>query len=1474
MAQSVINTFEKGINQDVSFILQPDGTYRNMKNGTLISNDGNHYTVEMAEGNRVILTLVPRYLVDETTLDRVPMPIGFISFIDKLVVFSTNSDSVTGYGEIGVVSFRRVGLDFTGTYVPYYHHASLNFTKLHKIEGFSFRENDKIERVYWTDKFNEPRVFDVANPIFTTYYAPFPATPLIVNTKYMVLQGAITHGGVDYGPGFTAGNVFTAAFNNYVTLDGTPLVIEYFPMELLDWNPNRLMGNISFVEYGTGSKNCGSSIYFYRLSSSSDGFATTWSYASYPIHVGMDNKTAYLTGIPYIDFVGNGTTATLENSGKSIFVKIDNIDTNFDTIELCCAEYDQKTDIPYSIKIVDKRLITSSEMTIEDNGVSSLGDVAISEITSFPASILTCKTLTTNKNFNIIANTTEREEFELDLSSVTVTQFQYPLISHGDLDSCSNGNVPEDVSPTIGTNPAPGTVRAYSRWLVTFGNLTTDTVTYYDFAGIPKQYVTGDVIIGVPNFPAVPNTTTIFFTGAATVVPCTTRNRYDVISSGARVEDAIEFTDKAYAFWDYKNPAVAALNKGYWSGEKYRIGLLFLDLKGNPFYVKHLKDIDFDDINTKGGLVLDSLFNNVLNTHTYSLNVSAINISGLDIPESVMNMCSGFSIVRAERDKRILTQGLLTQSIVDTVAAPDIISPIGTMNMNVSTALVNIGAAPNIYSYHCPDYLAGYDFNNSIGKIDDKMEQAGWLSPYDYGLGVIIRGQTNYQSMYSKMFENASADTNPKREFVVKSLNGSGFKYYNENDIEGNFDGNGNSYFNSRSEVSAVQLGILGDENADCYGGPITWSDNAFSVGCKKIVLNAEGILHYASANDYSSVAESRNFHKLLVNCLSDVVSSTQYGGNSNVALSNTLYMSTGHFQKIDAQVKADTLNGTFASGKYSGENKYTFNNIEVFGGDCYTNLIDLGYGLWAEGFQTGSSKAMAYSIWFPCECNVNYNLRRGLKVSNKDMYPSGLMAWQTSTGSGPLEDYSYNLGYNSEGIAFKYPALPDNYRFTGKFEYRLRWAGEKFPGELINSFRTFRVPDYRDVDGNKGQINNVKEKDSRLFYWQDHGVGYAPILERQLVGGSALGDATALGVTGVIDRYDVIDTTFGNQHQHGLTETEFGYAWFDMRNRSFMVMGVGSKPEEMSLVKGLQVFFNNEFDEGNISYPSSFSAIYNTNNLSVPEVPLMGYGIVGVYDPKFKMTYMTFKYVKQDFIGESEQTYINRDFTIGYNHVLNAFVSFYDHCPAIWHNHNDLVLSANNPKNTKGYNSDMPATDFVIGDTVFVGNIEYLCIKDVYIPSYPPASTKDPEYASSIYWLAINKENEIYLQTFGADLCKFYGKVWDSEHEIIVNAKTDIALTPQNMQVKAVGANATSVYFSADNQSSSDLNISSNNRNYRFIDGAWFFSVALDRLKGRITDYYVKVKFVHKNYVTDPTISKNTQRVTQWLKTFFVSKR
>jgi hypothetical protein len=328
--------------------------------------------------------------------------------------------------------------------------------------------------------------------------------------------------------------------------------------------------------------------------------------------------------------------------------------------------------------------------------------------------------------------------------------------------------------------------------------------------------------------------------------------------------------------------------------------------------------------------------------------------------------------------------------------------------------------------------------------------------------------------------------------------------------------------------------------------------------------------------------------------------------------------------------------------------------------------------------------------------------------------------------------------------------------------------------------------------------------------------------------------------------------------------------------------MSSTSNVQEISLASGLQAYFNNQFNEGDDTQLTP-SNIYNTNNYSMPEVPLLGYGIVGVYDPRYKMSYLTFKYADDRLIDLEDDiiSITTKDFTIGYSHVLDAIIGFYDFTPGIWHNHNDLVLSANNSKNYVYYGSGMATTTFNIGDVVKVNTKqflnefwgEYICIKQVTIDEYLFDDTLEPAYPGSIYWVKINAENEIYLQTFNTDYCKFYGKVYDHEVEVIVNPKADQAFSVLRIQQKSNDTNYTSVYFSTDDQTAQDTNIPSNSKTYRYIDKSYYSSAPLPRNGGRLTDHYVKIKFVLKNYLTNPTIAKNKNKIFQFLKTWFISR-
>ena len=299
MAKQHINTFNKGMTSDMNILYQPEGTYRYMKNCSLISQDGNNFVIKDCMGNVLTLEINVRQVEltlgapNTVTYSTLPMIIAFISFPNKLVIHSTSDETEGGgYGEIGVISYtvygegiqviNVFGADNQG-YTPLYHHEDLHYTKLRKIEGFAYEENDDVQRMYWTDNLNAPRCLNVADPIFSTYIG---AAALVSGQQYMVLEGVIEHGaGLYYGPtdatGNIIGNVFTATGANYtdmLTPSPSAKVIEYYPIELLDFTPDRSMGTMKFKEYGSGSVICGSKIYFHRLVDTNGSIATSWSY--------------------------------------------------------------------------------------------------------------------------------------------------------------------------------------------------------------------------------------------------------------------------------------------------------------------------------------------------------------------------------------------------------------------------------------------------------------------------------------------------------------------------------------------------------------------------------------------------------------------------------------------------------------------------------------------------------------------------------------------------------------------------------------------------------------------------------------------------------------------------------------------------------------------------------------------------------------------------------------------------------------------------------------------------------------------------------------------------------------------------------------------------------------------------------------------------------------------------------------------
>lgn len=1477
--QSHTNLFDKGMTKDYNILFQPDGTYRHCVNCSLVSQDGNNYVIKDCLGNVKTFILNPRYGVSSTTFDVAPTPIGFISFPDILIVFFTNNSTEGGgYGEIGRIDYLPygegvqpksvVGANNAG-YTPIYHHSSLKFTTLQQIEGFAFQENEDIKRVYWTDDFNEPRVIDIGNPIYSTY---IPTGSLVTGHTYMVLEGVITHNTVDYGPtngtggGGFPGNIFTAVNANYTSATGTapiPKVIQYMPFELMSFTPSRSLGNIRFVNYGTGSLYCGNKMYFYRLFSSTESIYTSWSYGSFPVHVRLGGGAgAYFTDI------GGGTPTILVNSGKSVKISIENIDTNFDRIQIAAAEFDQLFEIPRSIAIVLDEPITGSVMIFEHSSNSNLGNLTLGELTLFPASILTCKTMTTNKNYALIGNIKERHELDFDNSTVTVSQIDYAIPAQRDFDTsvsasgnCANVQtyVPMDHDPF--NNPLD--IQPYTRWVV-----ISDSGGPVVYNG--NNYNVGDVFIGVPTV------FTIIIPAGSEIRACVYTNKYT--TTGGDPRPAVTLLGSGY--FDYKDPAIAANVKGLWNAEKYRYGILFYDLKGNPFYVRHLADLDTDRITTGSPLCFSEADAQGLWLY---INQTGASLSGITLTPEIVANISGFSIVRAIRDARIMTQGLLMQTTSTGVIinGKTFVQPCATHKLSNDIAAAD---SPGFYSYICPDNLVSYPIPNFVNGIQTgltSMEEAFWLFPRDQSAGGVFTylkcvgnaSSGTENEFETKYFEYNTGDGDSPRKANIASQ----FKV-SEAGLLTNFANSSVGYSNFTNAANTTTVDV------ECKTGTpdatINLSNITVGVGGLRTVLElvSDTMPDLGGAGFYYNRLTS-SIAKLVVNYV--IPNINQYGGNSPSALAATNYISTGHFQPINSNVLSETLDGS---------GNYVFNDVEVWGGDCFTCLIDYGYALFTDipinpATGTPASGSYSWGVKFPCQCNSNYTLRNG--TPSRKVAPD--LMHSNSAGNGiyfkigvnsQLEGFQYNQTYSSDGNFLAYPALPLNFSVSSIFRFRIRFAGEKFPGEIVNSFRTFLINDYKDTDGQSGEINNLRTKDGRTIVWQNAIISSVPILERQQTV-TATSDVVNIGTGGVVDRFDPINSYFGNQHQWGLTATEFGFVWFDMRRKAVVAMDFGNGIGEISMVEGLKGFFDEIF----LEVPGS-SSIINNDILNDPtfskysDRPLVGVGICGVYDPKFKMTYLTFK-----FINRTATSRLNKDFTIGYFHPKRQFIGFFDWTPGISWNHNQIVMSANNPKSKlKYFGTLMNATDFVVGDVVPYLGSEYICISNVSILTYPGTVTTTPGIPGSTFWLKINTTNELWVHNQPALLGQspapdylydsFFGQVVSNELQYVVNPKLENGFSVLNMEQEGNSVNFTDLFISAESQSASDVSISPTSRFYRFIIDKICNSMPLDYLRGRITNSYLLVRWVKKNWTTNPTVVSRGVKILRSITSFFEQKR
>ena len=271
MAERISNSFDGGMKSDLDKRLSKENTYELGVNGRILHNENGSLVWENSKGNKDVIDDYPSQYT----------AIGFCEFANFVIVFSKYNLGITEWDEIGYIVFNsETG---HGVYNTLHkdtndtENRDLNFNKEYPIKAKPFYESDEIIRVYWTDDYNEPRVF-----------------------------------------------TFKKTQQNPVVLER--ITTTEFSMNLV---PDFKMGEMEYNGIIKGSLRSGIYQYTYRLKTN-DGYETPWVPPTFPIPI---------TGIiPSQDGYAEQETYGMEDVdviGKTgnIFI-IRNMDRRYDSIEV------------------------------------------------------------------------------------------------------------------------------------------------------------------------------------------------------------------------------------------------------------------------------------------------------------------------------------------------------------------------------------------------------------------------------------------------------------------------------------------------------------------------------------------------------------------------------------------------------------------------------------------------------------------------------------------------------------------------------------------------------------------------------------------------------------------------------------------------------------------------------------------------------------------------------------------------------------------------------------------------------------------------------------------------------------------------------------------------------------------------------------------------------------------------------------
>ena len=304
---------------------------------------------------------------------------------------------------------------------------------------------------------------------------------------------------------------------------------------------------------------------------------------------------------------------------------------------------------------------------------------------------------------------------------------------------------------------------------------------------------------------------------------------------------------------------------------------------------------------------------------------------------------------------------------------------------------------------------------------------------------------------------------------------------------------------------------------------------------------------------------------------------------------------------------------------------------------DCSTLLADL-----SQVELTSLSDTYIETIYVPLESSINCDLRHDKE--SRHMYPlyhvdsmlrQEFMGDHLEAFNQTTDLYLYNTVYSQQTSAqYAVSVMFDTVSETS-FDCLIKASNVKYTGELSDSWTKFNTNEEIEVDSNYGEVRAIDTINDRLFFWQEDAFGNLSVNERSLIQDSSSSNLS-LGTGGVLDRYDYISSSVGILNKFTIVKSDTAIYWF--YNKDTSIYRFDNKLINLTKDKGLWSWFKDK-------YASTYS-------------------VHGVYDRTFDDVIYTL--YSSNVAG----------YTIGFNEQTDQFVSFYDFVPYMYIDYKDGYLS------------------------------------------------------------------------------------------------------------------------------------------------------------------------------------------------------